>query len=152
MLITIPKLPFHPNIKACTKYHEDFVHVFTFGWFGDAFLSMSMQNLANLADPMSTFYKVGIVGTIAKRLLLATTQNTKTHNNQHEPLLLYPPAALLSPSMGRLAAPPTHGAASAHGSMQYTHHQVRRPCGRFLCFGSHLPPHQKTEIYGGLWP
>jgi len=43
---------------------------------------------------------------------LAPYQNTKTHNNQHEPPLPYTPAALPSPSMGRSAAPPTHGAAA----------------------------------------
>jgi hypothetical protein len=39
-LITTPKLPFSPNVKACAKssHHEDFVHALTFGWFGDVFL------------------------------------------------------------------------------------------------------------------
>ncbi len=52
------------NVKACAKssHHEDLAHALTFGWFGDAFVSTSVQNLANLANPILTFYKVGIIG------------------------------------------------------------------------------------------
>jgi len=54
--------PFH-NVKTCAKssHHEDFAHALIFGWFGDAFLSTSVQKLAILADPILTFYKVGII-------------------------------------------------------------------------------------------
>ena len=52
---------------------------------------------------------------VAKRPLTTTTQNTQQLT---EPLLLpYLPAALSSHSMGRSAAPTTHGAAASHGSM-----------------------------------
>ena len=73
-----PKLPFCPNDEAFPKssHHEDFGNVLTFGWFGDAFFVMSVQNFAILADPISTFYKLGIIGS-KKRPLATTTQNTK---------------------------------------------------------------------------
>jgi hypothetical protein len=45
-----------------SSHHEDFGIVLIFVWFGDVFLSMSVQKLAILADLISTFYKVGIVG------------------------------------------------------------------------------------------
>ena len=56
-------LLFH-NVKALPKssHHEDFGGVLTFGWFGYACFVMSAQNLANLADPISTFYILGVVG------------------------------------------------------------------------------------------
>jgi hypothetical protein len=56
-------LPFH-NVKALPKssHHEDFGIALTFGWFGDAFLSTSVQKSAIFADLMATFYKIGIVG------------------------------------------------------------------------------------------
>jgi hypothetical protein len=59
-----PKLPCCPNVIPALKssLHEDFEARLTFGWFGDVFLSMSVQKLAILADLISTFYKVGIVG------------------------------------------------------------------------------------------
>ena len=51
-------------VKAMSKssQHEDFGIALTFGWFGDVFLYMSVQNLAILAYPILTFCKVGIVG------------------------------------------------------------------------------------------
>jgi hypothetical protein len=58
-----------------------------------------------------TFYKVGIIGRVAKRPLVTNTKH-KTHNNQHEPPPPYLPAALPSTSMGRSLAPTTHGAAA----------------------------------------
>ena len=56
-------LPFH-NIEASPKssHHEDFGNAFTCRWFGDAFSSTSVQKLAILADPILTFYKVGVIG------------------------------------------------------------------------------------------
>ena len=63
-LITTPKLPFSLNVKACAKssHHEYFAHAFTFGWFGDVCSVLSAQKFAILANRISTFYKVGIVG------------------------------------------------------------------------------------------
>jgi hypothetical protein len=52
-------LPFH---MPKSSHHEDFGVALTFGWFGDAFLSTSLQNSAILAGPIYTFYKLGIVG------------------------------------------------------------------------------------------
>ena len=52
----------NPNFSIQKFYHEDFGIALIFGWFGDVFLSMSVQNSAILADPILTFYKVGIVG------------------------------------------------------------------------------------------
>ena len=65
-LETQPKLPFCPYVKEMPKssHHEDFGISLTFGWFGYAFFVMSAQNSAILADPLSTFYKLGIVGRV----------------------------------------------------------------------------------------
>ncbi len=59
-----PKLTFRPNFKECTKssQYDGFVHVSTFGLIGDAFFVMSEQKLAILADRISAFYKVVIIG------------------------------------------------------------------------------------------
>ena len=75
-LITLPKQPYRPNVKAAAKssHHEDFAEALTFGWFGGTFLSMSAQKLAILVDPISTFYKMGIVG-LAKKVTHTHTQN-----------------------------------------------------------------------------
>ena len=61
-LITTPKLPFRLNDKACetSSWHEDVSHALTFGWFGDAFFVMNVQNLAILAGIRSSFSKSGI--------------------------------------------------------------------------------------------
>ena len=63
-LITTPKLPFRQNVKACAQssHHEDFAHALTFWWFGDVFSVLSAQKLAILVGWISTFYKVGIIG------------------------------------------------------------------------------------------
>jgi hypothetical protein len=65
-LTMLPKLPFNLNVKASAKSshsrHEDFVDALTFGKFGDAFSVLIAQKLAILVDPISTFHKVGIVG------------------------------------------------------------------------------------------
>ena len=89
-------LPFH-NVKS--SHHENFGIALTFGWFGDAFLSTSMQKLTIFANPIATFYKVG------------TTQNTQQPTEPPPP---YPPGALSSHSMGtRSAVPTTHGVAAS---------------------------------------
>ena len=51
-------------VKASAKssHHEDCATVLTFGLFGSAFCVMNAQKSAFLADLLSTFYKVGIVG------------------------------------------------------------------------------------------
>jgi hypothetical protein len=63
---------------------------------------MSAQKLPILADPISTFYKVGSVGG-SKRLLVTTTQNTKTkttnmsqHSPTTQPRCPLPPRQLLT--------------------------------------------------------
>ncbi len=61
-------------------------NVLTFGWFDSAFLSMSEHKLAILANLISAFSNVGIIGS-AKTFCdnnTHKTQNTKTHKNQHE--------------------------------------------------------------------
>jgi hypothetical protein len=58
------------------SHYEDFAGALTFGWFGGAFLCTSMHKLAILADPISTFYNVGIVG-------LAKT--ARDHSATHQP-------------------------------------------------------------------
>ena len=72
-------LPFH-NVKALSKpsHQEDFGIALTFGWFGDAFLSTIVQKSAILADPVLTFYKVGIV-----ELKLCSQPQHKTQNTTH---------------------------------------------------------------------
>jgi len=48
------------SVKAMPKssQHEDCGIALTYGWFGDVFLSKSVQNSAILADPILTFYKI----------------------------------------------------------------------------------------------
>ena len=89
------------NVKEMPKssQHEDFGIALTFGWFGDVFLSVSVQNLAILANSILTFYKVGVVLSVAKRPL---APQHKTHNNQHEPPPPYPHQLLpLPPWVGQ---------------------------------------------------
>ena len=62
-----------------SSHHENYRTVLTFGWFGGACLSMSAQKLAILADPIWTFYKVGIVG-LAKNC--SRPQHKKTKGTQ----------------------------------------------------------------------
>ncbi len=60
---TTKTLPFgNVNASAKSSHHEDFADVLTFGWFGDAFFIISAQKLVILADQVSTFYKVDMVG------------------------------------------------------------------------------------------
>jgi hypothetical protein len=82
-LVTTPKLPFCQNVKDASKssHHEDLEAALTFGWFGDAFFVMNAQKSAILANSISTFYKVGIVGLDKKVARNHNTQHTK-HNNQ----------------------------------------------------------------------
>ena len=78
---------------------------------------MSVQNPAILADLISTFYKLGIVGRVAKQG--HSRPQLKTQNTQQptEPPSPYPLAVLSSHSMGRSAAPTTHVAVASHGPM-----------------------------------
>jgi uncharacterized integral membrane protein len=57
-----------------------------------------------------------------------------------------------SPSMGRSAAPPTHGAAAPYGPMKGARHRVRRRRCWFPCLGRRNATHQKTEREVGPWP
>ena len=68
--------------------------------------------MAIFADPKSTFYTKYRWWLKEAAHDLRPTQNTKTHNNQHELPPPYLPADLPSTSMGRSEAPPTHGAAA----------------------------------------
>jgi len=52
--------------------------ILTFGWFGCACLSTLVLNLAILADLISTFYKVGIIGISYKLHSQHNTTNTTT--------------------------------------------------------------------------
>ena len=76
----------------------------------------------------------------------------QTHNNKNEPPLPYPPVALPSLSMGRLAAPPNHGAAASYRLMQGARHRVWRRHGWFACLGRQKETHQKIERRTGLLP
>ena len=122
----------------------DFGVALTFGWFGDAFLSTSVQKSAILADPVLTFYKVGIVELKSCSQPQHKTQNTKhktqntkhnTHNNQHEPRPPYLLAALPSTSMGRSVDPTTHGAAASYGLMPSARGLVWRRHRWLACLG-----------------
>jgi hypothetical protein len=116
-----PELPFRPNVNPASKssHHANFEAGSTCWWFGGVFLSMSVQKLAIWANPISTFYKVAIVG-LAKKLQTTTTHNTQnTTTNQNDPLLSYPPAGLASIAMATSAMAPNLGAESFHESMQY---------------------------------
>jgi hypothetical protein len=79
-----------------------------------------------------------------------TTQHTKhkTHNNQHELPPPYPPAAFLSPSMGRSRALTTHGAASSYGPMLSANGRVLQHDGWFPCFRSNDQAQQSREMDG----
>ncbi len=163
--ITTPKLPFHPNVNPASKssHHKDFEAGLTFEWFGDVFLSMSVQKLAIWANPISTFYKVGFVG-LAKQLHPATTHNTQhtthntqhtthntqhtTHNTQHtttnqnDPLLSYPPAALPSIAMATFTMAQTLGRVSSHKSMQSSCRRFWQHHSGFLCLEHQHKPHK----------
>ena len=56
-------LPFR-NVKTAPKSMSvgNYGNALTCGWFSEAFLAISAQKLATLADLISTFYKVGTVG------------------------------------------------------------------------------------------
>ena len=56
-----------------------------------------------------------------------------------------------SPSMGRPAAPLTHGAAAPYGPIQGARHRVRRHHCWFPCLGHRNATHQKTEKEAGSW-
>lgn len=73
-------------------------------------------------------------------------------HTQNEPPLPYPPLALSSLSVGLPVVPPTHGAAAPYRPIQGTRSWVWWHHGWFLCFGRHLPPHQKIERCAHLCP
>ncbi len=88
----------------------------------------------------------------AKSTVQHKTQQHKTHNNQHEMPLPYPPAALPSPSKGRLVAPPTHGAEATKVPKQGIRHRVSAQHGWFPCSGCRTEIPQKSEWQEGSWP
>jgi hypothetical protein len=58
-------IPFNVKTVPQSSHHGDLGIVLTFfGWFDGAFLSMSAQKSAILANPISTIYKVGMVGLV----------------------------------------------------------------------------------------
>jgi hypothetical protein len=81
-----------------------------------------------------------------------TTTQTQTHNNQHEMLPPYPPAALPSPSMGKPVAPPTHGAEATKVPTQGVRCRVCAQRGWFPCSWRHAETPQKSERREGSWP
>ncbi len=89
---------------------------------------------------------------LAKSAAQHKTQHHKTHNNQHEMRLPYPPTALPSPSMGRPVAPPTHGAEATKVSKQGIRRRVCARCSWFPCSGHHIETPQKSERWEGSWP
>jgi hypothetical protein len=89
---------------------------------------------------------------LAKSMVQHETQQHKTHNNQHEMLLPYPPAALPSPSMGRPVAPPTHGAEATKVPKQGVRRRICARRGWFPCSGRHTETPQKSERQEGSWP
>jgi hypothetical protein len=65
-------------------------HALTFGWFGGAYLSTSVQKVAILVNPILTFYNVGIVCLATKLQSQHTKHNTKhttTNMSHHRPTL-----------------------------------------------------------------
>jgi hypothetical protein len=89
---------------------------------------------------------------LAKSKIQHKTQQHKTHNNQHEMPLPYPPEALPSPSMGRLVAPPTHGTEATKVPKQGIWCQVCTQRGWLPCSGRRTETHQKSERWEGSWP
>jgi hypothetical protein len=98
-----------------------------------------------VSDPASTSW-------LAKSMVYHKTQQHKTHNNQHEMLPPYSPAALPSPSMGRPAAPPSHGAAATKVPTKGVQHRICAWHGWLPCLGCHTETHQKSERQEGSWP
>ena len=73
---------------------------------------MNAQKLAKLANLISTFYKVGIVG-LTKKSHTNTTRNTQhTTTNQNNSSMLYSPVALPSIAMATSTMAPTLGTVS----------------------------------------
>ncbi len=148
---TQPKLHSSQNVKAChfSMNHFSEWHVITFGRFGGNFYVMNAQKLAISAGLRSNFYM--LVSQKYGPVQNTTTQNTQ-QNNQHEIPLPYPPVALLSPSMGRPVAPPTHGAEATKVPKQGIRCRVCAWRGWFPCFGCHTDTPQKSERREGSWP
>ena len=80
------------------------------------------------------------------------TQQQKTHDNRHEMPPPCPPVALPSPSMGRSAAPTTHGVVASYGPMLGACGLVWQRHGWFLCLECRHIPHQKIEWWAWPWP
>jgi hypothetical protein len=74
---------------------------------------------------------------VAKRPLEHNTKhkNHKTHNNQHEPPLPYPPAALPSFAMATSAMASNQGTAAHYESIAGARWQVHASGCLFLCLG-----------------
>ncbi len=89
---------------------------------------------------------------VANRPLEHNTKHKihKTNNNQHEPPLPYPPAALLSFAMATSTMDPNLGAADPYGPMQGARRLVRSRCCLFLRLGCRNATHWKLER--GMWP
>jgi hypothetical protein len=81
---------------------------------------------------------------LAKSTAQHKTQLHKTHNNQHEMPQPYPPADLPSPTMGRPAAPPTHGAAATKVPMQGVRRWIGTRGSWFPCLGCCTETHKKS--------
>ncbi len=90
---------------------------------------------------------------VAKRPLEHNTKHKthKTHNNQHEPPLPYPPAALPSFTMATSAMDPHLGAADLYGPIQGARCWVRSRCCLFLRLGRQNTTHLKLERGVWLW-
>ncbi len=89
---------------------------------------------------------------LAKIAVQHKTQQHKTHNNQHDMPLPYPPVALPSSSMGRPVAPPTYGAEATKVPNQGIRHWICARRGWFPCSGRRTETPQKSERWKGSWP
>ncbi len=108
-------------------------HVITLGRFGGTFYVMIAQKLAILLLPISIFYHAGA----SKRPLKHNTKHKKhkTHNNQHEPPLPYPPAALSSFAMATSTMASNQGTVAHCESVAGTQWRVRARNCLSLCLG-----------------
>jgi hypothetical protein len=92
---------------------------------------------------------------MAKRLLEHNTkhktQNTKTHNNQHDPPPTHHPAAMPSIAMATFVMASNQGTLALCESVKGARRRVRARHHLFLCLGRPHIPHQNIEQWT-CWP
>ncbi len=149
----MPQYNSHINTRFCATCMNNsmLAHLIISGCFCGVFVLQLCQVCLFVLCP-DRFLQVGWQKNKNYRMTMQgnTTQHTKhkTHNNQHELPPPYPPAVLLSASMGRSRALTTHGAASSYGPMLSANGRVLQHGGWFPCFRSNDQAQQNREMDG----